>query len=138
MIELHIPVDPRYILTSSAQHLLMDCETSSAWRELGYVNMAIHFYRICFGLWISGRREYLLSEKLHENILSIHLESIHSTMSSIYQVPNQCTHRAGSTLQRHLSAGEPSLCRGFPDPLSSRVQYLCECRSRSIQTDPKG
>lgn len=40
------------------------------------------------------------------------------------QVPDQCPHRAGRPLQRHLAPGEPPLRRGLPDPGPARVQHL--------------
>ena len=112
--------------------LSMNCETSSAWKEFRYENMLIEIIML-FLVGVSGRWELPLSAKLYENLLPIH-----STMFSIYQVPNQCSHRAGSALQRHLPTGEPSLCCCLPDPISSRVQHLCKCWSWSIQTDPTG
>lgn len=59
-------------------------------------------------------------------------------MPSVYQVPNQCPHGASSALQRHIAAGESPLRGGLPDPVTSRVQHLCKCGSRSLQTDPTG
>lgn len=106
----------------------MYCETSSAWKEFRYENRSV----CCFD-------EFWENEGLsYQRSFIIDYQSIHSPVLSIHKVPNQCPHRASSPVQRHISAGEPSLCRGLPDPLSPGVQYFCKCRSRGIQTDPTG
>ena len=57
---------------------------------------------------------------------------------SLSQVSDQRQNRAGGSLQRHLSSGEPSLCRGLPDLLSARLQHLLQLRPRGLQTDSTG
>lgn len=66
------------------------------------------------------------------------LSSIVLIPLSLSQVSDQRQNRAGGSLQRHLSSGEPSLCCGLPDLLSARLQHLLQLRPRGLQTDPTG
>lgn len=84
-----MPVDPQYVLTSSAQHLLMNCETSSTWRELRYENMPIYFIVLVRGCGFqAGENISLIGKTSREYpILSISSASIQQCLPSIrYQI----------------------------------------------------
>lgn len=57
---------------------------------------------------------------------------------SLFQLSGQRQNRAGSSLQRHLPAGEPPLCCGLPDILTARLQHILQLWPWGLQTDTTG
>ena len=121
---------PQYVLTSSSQHCCQwTVKLVQCWDSSG---MKTHWFRLSEPWASEDLPSYLWSP------MGAWSKTSHSLVSPIHQVPNQCPHRAGSALQRHLPPGEPSLCCGLPDPVFSGVQYLCKRGSWGIQTDQAG
>lgn len=119
----------RYVSTSSSRHRRQwTLKVSSVRRSQVWKHADL---RDCVCVLGEG-------ERLGHIIAGIWTQSIPSPVPSACQVSNQCSHRAGGALQRHISPGEPPLRRGLSDPFPSRVQHLRQRGPGGVQTDPTG